>query len=166
MDLNNKSDAASTEPSNKFFTASERISELNKIDESISTLLASASEAIGLLAGRDGPHTSLEDLNAVQVLFRNSAATYYSTLSSVEVRLRRQVYALEEAGLIESGTERDARNGRTLNSEFVGRNGGGLLDPSWLNARIDNPVERGMERETLQTAKTFLNEKGHSQNST
>lgn len=76
------------------------------------------------------------------------------------MRLRRQVYALEEAGLIPVGDERDTRRGRTLNDEdgAVRRGGGGPLDPSWLNARASEGVEVGMRRDVLERGKELLAE--------
>ena len=61
------------------------------------------------------------------------------------MRLRRQVYALEEAGLIAPGVDRDTKRGQTLGSDERGAIAGGPLDVSWLNARASDAV--GMKRE-------------------
>ena len=82
------------------FTPAQRIAELNEIDHSISTLLSAASEAIGILSNSSNPETAgngLRNSSTARTAFTNAASTYFSTLSSIEVRLRRQVYALEEA---------------------------------------------------------------------
>ena len=72
------------------------------------------------------------------------------------MRLRRQVYALEEAGLVAGGDDRDAKRGQRLGPEDPGRRaGGGPLDSSWLNARANDKVGKGMERELWAQAKAL-----------
>jgi len=142
-------------------TAADRIADLNSIDASISTLLSSASEAVGILANAPGSSNGTgrpTSLPSAQAAFTEAASTYFSTLSSIEVRLRRQVYALEEAGLIQPGDERDAKRGRTIGGENVGRGGGGSLDTSWLNARASDKVGEGMDAELWKTARQFVGE--------
>lgn len=141
------------------FTPTDRITELNDIDRSISTLLSSASEAIGVLsntASSDGTISEVKSFGSVQKAFKEAASTYFSTLSSIEVRLRRQVYALEEAGLIEQGDEKDARRGRLTGADNTAKRGGGPLDTSWLNAHATDKVGKGMERELLSQARDFV----------
>ena len=147
---------AADEDSIKAFTPSERIAELNAIDQSVSSLLSSAAEAVGILSNSTENVTSApKTLASAQARFTKASSTYFSTLSSIEVRLRRQIYALEEAGLVEPGTEQDAKAGRGAASQ-IGRSGGGPLDPSWLNARADNGVDYAMRRELVDKAKDFL----------
>lgn len=155
------------------FTPSHRIQDLNEIDVLISSLLSSASSAISLLSSSSDSntqsHSQPQTLETIQSQFQTHSKNYFTTLSTIEVRLRRQVYALEEANLIPAGTERDTRRGRNLagasgasagagDSTTGGGAGGGPLDPSWLNARIDNGVEEGKKRELLETGKAFVEE--------
>ena len=69
------------------------------------------------------------------------------------MRLRRQAYALEEAGLIAAGTERDAKRGRAVADDNQKVTGGGPLDTSWLNAQASKTVERGMDRQIWTQAR-------------
>jgi hypothetical protein len=142
------------------FTPADRIAELNEIDQSVAKLLSAASDAVAILSNsssNDKQRAALRNAATAKAAFTNAADTYFSTLSSVEVRLRRQVYALEEAGLINPGDEIDARKGRSLASELgTGRTGGGPLDPSWLNARVNDSVEKGMKQDLIAQAKEFL----------
>lgn len=106
--------SSSVEAQVKTFTPSERIAELNQIDQSVSSLLSSAAEAVGLLSNSaTNIDSAPKTLASAQARFTKVSATYFSTLSEIEVRLRRQVYALEEAGLVEPGTDKDAKAGRT-----------------------------------------------------
>ena len=142
------------------FTPADRIAELNEIDRSISTLLSAASDAVGILsssATSELQEKALRSPASTRTAFTAAAATYFSTLSFIEVRLRRQVYALEEADLIRQGDERDARRGRSLgNDSGMARVGGGPLDPSWLNARASDKVGVGKKRELLAQAREFV----------
>ena len=146
-----------TEASSKSFTSSDRIAELNEIDKSISDLLSSASEAVGILSNSsENVSSAPKTLASAQARFTKASTNYFSTLSEIEVRLRRQVYALEEAGLVEPGEEKDAKAARAMGASNVGRTGVGPLDPSWLNARADNGVEFAMRKELVKQAKDFL----------
>ncbi|ETN44648.1 uncharacterized protein HMPREF1541_10318 [Cyphellophora europaea CBS 101466] len=149
---------SATASANKF-TAAQRIAELNEIDQSVSGLLASAAEAIGVLANKRDENTPFATFEAQQDKFARAADAYFSALSFIEVRLKRQVYALEEAGLIQEGQDKDAKRAKTNEGGFDPANGGGPLDPSWLNARADDSVEFKMERELLDQAKSFLETK-------
>ncbi len=141
------------------FTPATRITELNAVDTSITTLLTSAATTVGILSNSPScapnpPPTTLEE---AQSQLTDAVETFFSTLSTIEVRLRRNIYALEEAGLVETGDEKDARKRRALGTEMA-RVGGGPLDPSWLNARADNGVEAALKKELLRDVKAFLAE--------
>ncbi|KIW57914.1 hypothetical protein PV05_02470 [Exophiala xenobiotica] len=142
------------------FTPADRITELNEIDRSIATLLSAASDAIGILSNQpngEKQERALQNSATARTAFSAAAETYFSTLSSIEVRLRRQVYALEEANLIRPGDERDSRRGRVLGGDSgPSRVGGGPLDPSWLSARASGKVDAGMKRELLSQAREFV----------
>lgn len=88
---------------------------------------------------------------------------FMSTLHSVDVRLKRQIWGLEEAGIITLKSAREGADGSSSNAagsggasaantaiktnlepDGVGKIGG--LDVGWLNAR-SSKVERDMEAE-------------------
>jgi hypothetical protein len=140
----------------KKFTPAERIAELNAIDQSISALLASASEAVEVLANKRDDDTPFASYEAQQDKFVRASSDYFATLSSIEVRLRRQVYALQEAGLVKEGTDKDAKRAKAADRDHDISPGGGPLDSSWLNARADNGVTAMIEKELLEQAKVFL----------
>jgi hypothetical protein len=73
--------------------------------------------------------------------------------------LRGNIYALEEAGLIEKGDERDAKRGRQLGMD-IQRPQGGVLDSSWLNARAGRGVEKGLREEYMRDVGKFLEREG------
>jgi len=149
---------------NPTFTPAARIAELNDIDRSISTLLSAASDAIAILsnqASTEKHEAALRSSASARAAFSDAAETYFSTLSSIEVRLRRQVYALEEADLIKPGDDKDAQKGRKLGGDSgLTRVGGGPLDPSWLNARASNGIAAGMKKELLLHAREFVERAG------
>ncbi|KIV92802.1 hypothetical protein PV10_04068 [Exophiala mesophila] len=142
------------------FTPAERIAELNAIDQSISTLLSAASDVIGILSNEPSSETqerALRNPTSARSAFQDAASTYFTTLSSIDVRLRRQVYALEEAGLVKPGDDRDPKRGRKVGGEYgIERTGGGPLDPSWLSARASDKVGSGMKAELLAQARVFI----------
>ena len=67
--------------------------------------------------------------------------------------MRRNVYALEEAGLV----HRDGKRGAAAALGEESRTGGnGPLDSSWLNARSSDSVSKGMDREIWTEARRFV----------
>jgi len=147
------------------FPPATRIAELNEIDGSITTLLAAASDAIAILSNQpssEAQERALQNASSARSALTAATETYFSTLSSIEVGLRRQVYALEEANLIRPGDDRDTRRGRALGSDSgITKVGGGPLDPSWLNARASDKVGAGMKRELLAQARAFVERAEH-----
>jgi Mediator complex protein len=132
------------------FAPTERIKELNDIDASIAQLLCTAGEALQTL-GCNSPATNL---STAKSQFLDSVTSYFTVLSSIDVRLRRQVYALQEAGLIAEGDAKDAKKGASA-AGAVGAGVGVQSDVSWLNGRGDE-VERDMEREAWKRAREFV----------
>jgi hypothetical protein len=124
--------------------------------QSVASLLQSAGAAIQVLANpaTDSPPSLLVQKTA----FTEHTSAYFSTLSAIEVRLRRQVYALEEAGLIAPGNERDAKRGRAAGSDERAIVAGGPLDVSWLNARAKDTVGLKMEKDLWSEARAFVEE--------
>jgi len=154
-----QSDEASDEEITSISPA-ERINELNDIDQTLSKLPFHLSKVLSLVANQDleKSNPKIED---VQEAFEQHCKAYFAKLSSVEVRLRRQVYALEEAGRIPQGTKYDERNARSMNDDQTGRRGGGgQLDISWLNARAHDSVGQELRREVLNDAIEFLRKNG------
>lgn len=104
-----------------------------------------------------------------KIIFTAATAQYFSLLSSIDIRLRRQIYALEEAEVI--STEAPAKDSHlnsgvsaaflafgggqsstpalqtTAGKSTAGTTGGlGSLDVGWLNSRNDN-VGKNIEAE-------------------
>lgn len=124
--------------------------------QSVASLLRSAGAAIQILA--NPPTTSPPSVSAQKAAFAEHTSIYFSTLSAIEVRLRRQVYALEEAGLVAPGNERDAKRGRAAGSDEREVISGGPLDVSWLNARAKDTVGLKMDKELWSKAHAFIEE--------
>lgn len=156
------------------FTKAERIQQLNDIDKSITALLHSAGLAMQTL-GSSTANSSPPPLQNKREAFENISNTYLQTLQSVEVRLRRQIYGLEESDII-PGDKTKAKTGETQESTSggmgalvtgqgaggkeetlitVGEGGMGKLDIGWLNTRSQS-VDRNMEAELWARARTFL----------
>ncbi|KAF2155174.1 hypothetical protein K461DRAFT_292057 [Myriangium duriaei CBS 260.36] len=98
-------------------SSTERIRDLSAISSDVPSLLTSASAALASLSGRPPPSTSengdidiamsptggvssTPSLQDSKIAFTNHAQAYFTTLQAVMARLRRQAYALEEAGII------------------------------------------------------------------
>jgi hypothetical protein len=94
-------------------SAADRIRELTDINSDVVAMLSSAGKAINALTNRpldatsdDDNDTNMEDtrelatLDARKQAFLDNTKDFYDNLHAVAVRLRRQAYALEEAGII------------------------------------------------------------------
>lgn len=98
--------------SQQILTPAERIHELSAINEDIPVLLSSAGKAIEALTNRplkvnedamDGEGSGMDksaSVTAHKEAFTENAKAYFINLQSIMARLRRQAYALEEAGII------------------------------------------------------------------
>ena len=109
--------------------------------------------------------------------FTEATTQYFTLLSSVDVELRRQIHALEEADILptEAGFRETQSDSNTLSGSNAGAGakspaanrstltGGGLgnLDIGWLNSRNDS-VEKEMEAELWKKASAFLASLGGS----
>ncbi|KAL8873127.1 MAG: hypothetical protein Q9174_001357 [Haloplaca sp. 1 TL-2023] len=161
-------------------TASERVAQLNDIDRDVAKLLHSAGLAVKALTsavgGSDesGEEPSRYSLEQRQETFTAESSRYFSTLSSIDVRLRRQITALEKAAIMPSeintkGSQTKMNIGEptsyqstspSFRSQVSGKdtvsNGGlGNLDVSWLNSR-NNKVEKEMEAELWDKAQELM----------
>lgn len=131
-------------------TPADRIKELNTIDASIAQLLHTAGEVLQIL-GSNSPATNLASAKST---FLDSVTTYFTILSSIDVRLRRQVYALQEAGLIAEGSAKDSKRGASA-AGIAGAGAGRHFDMGWVN-NGGNEVDRDMEREVWKRARGFV----------
>lgn len=143
----------SSETSSQTFTPSERISQLSQIDDQIASLLSSAGLALQSLTHPD----ESGKLDTLKETFQTHISEYFTTLSSIDVNLRRQIYALQEAGLIREGTAKDARDAAHVTATGTqGAGDMGALDPSWLNSRAKDRVGKGMEEELWGKARALV----------
>ena len=168
-------------------TPAERIRELSEINKDVATLLSSAGQAVHALTNRPlNMHDALDDdtqmtdassdsLEARKEHFTDNSTAFYETLQGVIARLRRQVYALEEAGIItpDPGSVQDnpkaapasaqgTRPGlaqvpkeQLLDPDRIKNGGLGNLDVGWLNSR-GNKVGAEKEAELVREAKELL----------
>lgn len=149
-------------------SASERIRELNGIDDEVTSLLLTAGRAVKCL-GRDAmpqeqAATSDSGQNqppaeSARLTFSAHNAEYLHLLQGIGARLRRQAYALEEAGIL--GTETEPNESQPTGGKLAApgkegtASGLGSLDISWLNSRRDD-VQRIKEAELWKAARDFL----------
>ncbi|KAI0442164.1 mediator complex, subunit Med11 [Xylaria telfairii] len=148
------------------FTKAERIQQLGDIDKKIVSLLRSTAQAIQCLGKRAPLDEDIATTNTDPTQqFKESMDEFVKTLRVVNVGIKRQIWGLEEAGIIslnkkelnirEEGGEVQASNARNglLEPDGSGKIGG--LDVGWLNSR-SNKVERDMEADLWQEAEDIL----------
>ncbi|OAQ66360.1 mediator complex, subunit Med11 [Pochonia chlamydosporia 170] len=156
-------DLPETSQESEPFTVEENIHQLNAIDKSIAQLMSQTATALNALttpassASPSNGDNSVIDATAQKEAFKSATDSFLTTLHSIDVRMKRQIMALEEAGIVNlSNTPRQGPNGATkasLQPNGVGTVGN--LDVGWLNSRSTR-VERDMEAELWQEAKEFL----------
>lgn len=96
----------------------------------------------------DDSSQAFEDQKAT---FTDAASSYFSLLSLVDVNLRRQIYALEEANIISAdATHKDVPGKPSANGSGLG-----ALDVGRLNSRNDK-VGKEMESELFAKARHLL----------
>ena len=107
--------------------------------------------------GEDSRHISVEKRKKA---FSDAASEYFSLLSIVDVNLRRQIMALEEANIIPKGGSRD-KTSQSQGQEVseVGSVAGALgnLDVGWLNSRNDK-IGKETEAELWTEARELVDE--------
>ncbi|KAI4238419.1 MAG: hypothetical protein LQ349_001138 [Xanthoria aureola] len=159
--------------------AAEKISQLGQIDRDVAELLRSAGLAIKTLTcteiEADGyHHGQSQTMEERQQDFATASSRYFSLLSSIDVRLRRHISALEDAEIIPSeAVAKDSQSSRDaptvnmpMSNNLLARpvvsgrdavtNGGmGNLDVGWLNSRNEN-VGRAMEANLWKEAHELL----------
>ncbi|EEH16124.2 hypothetical protein PABG_06211 [Paracoccidioides brasiliensis Pb03] len=153
----------SQDPS-QVFTPADRIRQLNEIDKDVTKLLNAAGVAISSLSNSSSatagqPSSELPPVDGTleshQAAFKAASSQYFALLSSIDVRLRRQVYALEEASIIRPDSAETAGGGGGGTTFTVSTSGGiNPLDTSWLNSRKDT-VGKDKEAELWAEASRF-----------
>lgn len=93
-------------------------------------------------------------LEAHQQAFKAASSQYFSLLSSIDVRLRRQVYALEEASIIRSESAAKSTEAGTGVAP-IAPGAFNPLETSWLNTRKDT-VGKDKEAELWADAKDYV----------
>lgn len=158
-------------------TAAERIRELSDINNDVAAMLGSAGQALNALTNRPPvPSSRQEDtqmaessddtVDAHKKAFTEHTEAYFTGLQAVFARLRRQAYALEEAGIITADAASMAATPRRAAGAQQGgaggaegermKNGGlGNFDVGWLNSR-GNKVGDEKEAELIQEARQLL----------
>lgn len=122
-------------------------------------LIHSAGLAIQALTNTkpdSAPESSNDSLESHKTQFRDATSQYFSLLSSIDVRLRRQVYALEEASLLvpESTSQTGDTTGTSGAAAAVAA-AANPLDISWLNSRKDT-VGKDKEAELWAAARQYV----------
>ena len=159
----------------KPFTVEENIRQLNEIDKNIVRLMdhtATALNAVSMPTSSTDPSKPVSDSGdqkeAQKEALQTATDSFLNTLHSVDVKMKRQIMALEEAGIINlsstSGSKQEAgsttasaASKTSLKPDGMGNLGN--LDVGWLNSR-GSKVEREMEAELWSKAKDFLENEG------
>ncbi|KAI9155180.1 hypothetical protein HJFPF1_07756 [Paramyrothecium foliicola] len=162
-------------PAHEPFTVEENIHQLNAIDRAIVQLMNHTATALNALTfspsskeanpGTEAPSDSLNP-EAKKEAFKSATDSFLDALHGIDVRMKRQIFALEEAGIVNlsSVTRQDAASAAPKAS--LKPNGSGTvgnLDVGWLNSR-STKVERDMEAELWDKARKFLESKGEDVN--
>ncbi|EQL00766.1 hypothetical protein G6O67_005083 [Ophiocordyceps sinensis] len=154
---------------NQPFTAEENIDHLNAIGRSIAQLMNHTATALNALTtpasadpSADGASKPALDPPSQKDAFRSATDSFLTTLHNIDVAMKRQVLALEEAGIVNlSNAPRQGPNSATAKASLKPNGVGtvGNLDVGWLNSRSSR-VERDMEAELWQEAREFLERHG------
>lgn len=164
------------------FTSEERIRELSAINAQVAEMIKQAGHAVNALTNRplskdedeDGDEEMVDEQQSVsasdrQEAFKKHTTAFYTGVQAVTARLRRNVYGLEEAGIIIDETsipKVSEPSSRQMPGQPAGRppkeeapritNGGmGNLDVGWLNSK-GNKVGAEKENELMEEAKELL----------
>ncbi|KAF4983435.1 hypothetical protein FZEAL_1164 [Fusarium zealandicum] len=157
------------------FTVEENIQQLNALDNYVVQLMSHTATALNALTtptnGASNSDLSAEaaaakpslDPPSQKAAFRSATDSFLTTLHAVDVKMKRQIMALEEAGIVDlSNPQRQDPNGpakASLKPNGIGAVGN--LDVGWLNSR-GTRVERDMEAELWSKAKDILQKEGEN----
>lgn len=163
------------------FSATDRIKQLNNVDKDVAKLLQSAGLAVKALTKptastpAEGLPSQAASIEQQKESFTAATSHYFTLLSSVDVNVRRQIYALEEADIlpVEAVTKETptslavpsaaqasfsntslSRTGVATKGVVIS-DGLGNLDVGWLNSRNDN-VGKEMKAELWGEAERFV----------
>lgn len=149
----------------KPFTVKENIQQLNEIDKSIVQLMNHVATSLNAVsvpsAGDDSRKGEINPATQKEAL-HTSADDFLDTLHSVDVRMKRQIMALEEARIIDLSGPPKKDEATKIGKASLKPNGMGNvgnLDVGWLNSR-GSKVERDMEAELWSKANDFLQKDG------
>lgn len=122
---------------------------------SLLELTGKTIQSIGKQPANDPTTTSDQQTQA----FQENMERFLTTLTSVDVRLKRQIFGLEEAGILTLDKAKpkddDLSVGQRPALEPNGLGMVGSLDVGWLKSR-SNKVEREMEAELWAKARDHL----------
>lgn len=125
-------------------------------------LIRSAGLAIQALTNTkpdSAPADSDGSLESHKTQFQDATAQYFALLSSIDVRLRRQVFALEEASLVAPESTSRTGDAAGTSAGIGGASGAAAaanpLDISWLNSRKDT-VGKDKEAELWAAARQYV----------
>lgn len=167
-------------------SSADRIRELTEVNSDVASMLSAAGQAINALTNRplnatndDDNDTNMDDsqepatLAARKQAFQQNSTAFYTNLQAVVAKLRRQAYALEEAGIITpeaaslSTISVQAPKPPPANQpgrppqqtdqqpERITNGGLGNQDIGWLNSR-GNGVGADKEKELVEDAKKLV----------
>ena len=154
-----------------------RIRELSAINADIPSMLEAAGKAVSALTNKpliksDGGDMDVDveeggkaaTVEERKEVFAEQTKAYYTTLQAIVARLKRQAYALEEAGIIPAEAHTtlssSAQNGQAgpavaKEPERITNGGLGNLDVGWLNSR-GNKVGAEKESELVEEGNKLL----------
>ncbi|KAL8923341.1 MAG: hypothetical protein Q9172_003182 [Xanthocarpia lactea] len=152
---------------------------LGDIDRDVARLLESAGLAINTLICAESDaegnrNTQSQSIEQRKQSFATASSHYFSLLSSIDIRLRRHISALEDAEIVpsektakgsQSSTDAPTVTVSTSNSllprqaatsrDVITNGGLGNLDIGWLNSRNNN-VGKAMEAELWKEAHELI----------
>ncbi|KAI9896963.1 hypothetical protein N3K66_007985 [Trichothecium roseum] len=148
----------------KPFTIEENIRQLNDVDKDVVQLMNHMSTALNMVSvpqsSSGTPNTSFDPEDQKDAFKANTSA-FLSTLHSIDVRLKRQIFALEEAGMVDLSAKTKAQSVGVPKASLKPNGFGavGNLDVGWLNSQ-GSKVERDMESELWAKARAFIEKEG------
>ncbi|PLN77908.1 mediator complex protein-domain-containing protein [Aspergillus taichungensis] len=153
-------DPKSAKQPDQVFTSADRIRQLNEVDKDVAKLIHSAGLAIQALTNARSGDAADRSLDAHKARFKEATAQYFALLSSIDVRLRRQAYALEEAAILPPElSDGGGVAGGAAGGAAVAAGAANPLDISWLNSRKDT-VGKDKEAELWAAAREFVEQMG------
>jgi hypothetical protein len=173
------------------FSSADRIRELIEVNSDVASMLSAAGQAINALTNRplnapndDDNDTNMEDtqepakIQAHKKAFQQNSNAFYNDLQAIVAKLRRQAYALEEAGIITpeaaslsvisvqrpklpsaqpSQAGRPPQQTEQPDRERITNGGMGNQDIGWLNSQ-GNRVGAEKEKELVEDTKKLLSD--------